>query len=68
MDREHFLDSQLWLRHLSDAAMDKLSVELKFYSVLVDAYSCFQVERNLIFFAANQERGDISRTKSSRAE
>ena len=60
MDREHFLESQLWLHHVSNVTMEKLRSDLNFYTVLPDAYCCFQVDKSLVFFCANQHEGDTS--------
>ena len=59
MDRKHFLDSQLWLRHLPVTAMDKLRANFTFYAILTDAICCFQVEKSLVFFASGSPGSDM---------
>jgi hypothetical protein len=57
MDKNTFLDSQLWLFRLSDEEMEGLQKDFKFFTLLADAYCCFQVDERLMFFTMDQYRG-----------
>lgn len=57
MDKDTFFDSQLWLFRLSDEEMEGLQKDFKFFTLLPDAYCCFQVDERLVFFTTDQCKG-----------
>jgi hypothetical protein len=57
MDKNIFLDSQLWLFRLSDEEMKGLQKDFKFFTLLADAFCCFQVDERIMFFTIEQHRG-----------
>lgn len=57
MDKDTFFDSQLWLLRLSDEEMEGLQKDFKFFTLLADAYCCFQVDERLMFFTMDQHEG-----------